>query len=186
MYRRLWVRIPALHTGWTFSHLFGVKIVMFLCRKDGNKQKEAGNGPLKNKSLIVSCSAEALFRLCSLKQVGRQTIIEATWAMNIWHDKIWAIILLPRRSSQFVPFLKKGRCRPLYVYFRYFLITISITQIVKSVDGLLGIWTWGRRMIGTDETTELWQPVWTLYTSVTRFGAFLLLGCKNEGLFLSG
>ena len=168
MYRRLWVRIPALHTGWTFSHLFGVKIVMFLCRKDGNKQKEAGNG------------------LCSLKQVGRQTIIEATWAMNIWHYKIWAIILLPRRSSQFVPFLKKGRCRPLYVYFRYFLITISITQIVKSVDGLLGIWTWGRRMIGTDETTELWQPVWTLYTSVTRFGEFLLLGCKNEGLFLSG
>ena len=74
MYRMLWVRIPALHTGWTFSHLFGVKIV----EKTKISKKEAGNGPLKNKSLIVSCSAEDLFRLCSLKQVGRQTIIEAT------------------------------------------------------------------------------------------------------------
>ena len=29
---------------------------------------------------------------------------------------------------------------------------------IKSVDGVLGIRTWGRRMVGADETTELWQP----------------------------
>ena len=41
-------------------------------------------------------------------------------------------------------FLKMGRFRPLF-YFRPFLITISI-QIEKSVDGVLGIRTRGRRM----------------------------------------
>ena len=50
-----------------------------------------------------------------------------------------------------------GQSRPLFVYFRPFLITILIMQIEKSIDGLLGIWTWGRRMVGADETTELWQ-----------------------------
>ena len=49
-----------------------------------------------------------------------------------------------------------GHSRPLSVYFRPFL-TISI-QIEKSVDGVLGIRTWGRRMVGADETTELWRP----------------------------
>ena len=51
-----------------------------------------------------------------------------------------------------------GQFRPLYVYFRYFLDTISIIQIEKSVDGVLGTRTRGRRMVGTDETTELWLP----------------------------
>ena len=37
-----------------------------------------------------------------------------------------------------------GQSRPLFVYFRSFLFTISI-QIVKSVDGVLGIRTRGRR-----------------------------------------
>ena len=46
-----------------------------------------------------------------------------------------------------------GQSRPLFVYFRSFLITISI-QIEKSVDGVIGIQTWGRRMVGADETTE--------------------------------
>ena len=49
-------------------------------------------------------------------------------------------------------FLKMGQSRPLFVIF---LVTISI-QIEKSVDGVLGIWTWGRRMVGADEITELW------------------------------
>ena len=45
-----------------------------------------------------------------------------------------------------------------FVYFRHFLITISIIQIEKRVDGVLGIWTRGRMMVGTDDTTELWRP----------------------------
>ena len=51
-----------------------------------------------------------------------------------------------------------GQSRPLFVYFRYFLDTISIIQIEKSIDGVLEIRTQGRRMVGPDETTELWRP----------------------------
>ena len=50
-----------------------------------------------------------------------------------------------------------GQSRPLFVYFRSFLITISI-QIEKNIDGVLVIRTQGRTMVGADETTELWQP----------------------------
>ena len=31
-------------------------------------------------------------------------------------------------------------------------------QIEKSIDGVHGIKTRGRRMVGTEETTELWRP----------------------------
>ena len=41
-----------------------------------------------------------------------------------------------------------GQSRPLFVYFCYFLDTISIIQIEKSVNGVLEIRTWGRRMVG--------------------------------------
>ena len=54
-------------------------------------------------------------------------------------------------------FKKMGQSRPLFVYFRSFLIIISI-QIEKSIDGVLGIRAQGRRMVGADETTELWGP----------------------------
>ena len=54
-------------------------------------------------------------------------------------------------------FLKMGLSRPLFVYFRHFLITILIIE--KSIDGVLGIQTRGRRMVGADETTELWRPL---------------------------
>ena len=51
-----------------------------------------------------------------------------------------------------------GHSRPLFVNFRYFLIIISINQIEKNLDGVLGIRTEGRRMVGADKTTELWRP----------------------------
>ena len=50
-----------------------------------------------------------------------------------------------------------GQSRPLFVYFHPFLITISILQIEKSVDGVLEIGARGRRMVGTDKTKELWR-----------------------------
>ena len=58
-----------------------------------------------------------------------------------------------------------GQSRPLFVYFCYFLDTISI-QIEKSVDGVLGIRTRGRRMVGADDTTELG---WPLYLNILSF-----------------
>ena len=57
------------------------------------------------------------------------------------------------RSDSF----KMGQSQPLFVYFRSFLITISI-QIEKSVDGVLGIRAQGQRMVGADKTMELWRP----------------------------
>ena len=49
-----------------------------------------------------------------------------------------------------------GQSRPLFVYFRHFLITISIIE--KSIDGVLGIRARARRMVRANETTELWRP----------------------------
>ena len=91
-----------------------------------------------------------------------------------------------------------GQSRPLFVYFRHFLDTISIIQIEKSIDGVLGIQTWGRRMVGADNTTELWRPPkWvfiTLHITKQRFFItntdFILLQMKlcmylrDRGLFL--
>ena len=54
-------------------------------------------------------------------------------------------------------FLKWANPGLFFVYFHSFLITISI-QIEKSIDGVLGIRTRGCRMVGADETTELWRP----------------------------
>ena len=56
-------------------------------------------------------------------------------------------------------YLKIGLSRPLFVYFCYFLDKISIIQIEKSVDGVLGNQTCDRMMVGADETTELWRPL---------------------------
>ena len=40
---------------------------------------------------------------------------------------------------KYVSFFKKmGQSRSLFAYFRYFLDTISIIQIKKSIDGVLG------------------------------------------------
>ena len=61
-------------------------------------------------------------------------------------------------GGQLAKFLKMGQSRPLFVYFRSLLITISIIQIEKGVEGVLGIRTWGRMMVGADKTTELWRP----------------------------
>ena len=63
-----------------------------------------------------------------------------------------------------------GQSRPLFLYFPPFLIAISIIQIEKSLDGVLGIWTRGRRIVGIDDTTELWRaPFADLFISDHRY-----------------
>ena len=47
----------------------------------------------------------------------------------------------------------------LFFYFRPFLITISLIKIEKSIRWCAGIQTLGHRMVGTDETLELWRLV---------------------------
>ena len=51
-----------------------------------------------------------------------------------------------------------GQSRPLFVYYRPFLITISIIQSEKSIDDVLGTRARGCKMVSADETTELWRP----------------------------
>ena len=75
-----------------------------------------------------------------------------------------------------------GQSWPLFVYFHSFLITISI-QIEKSTDGVLGIWTRGRRMVGPDETTQLWQP--PLSFSLPNCLSLSLFICLSPNLSLS-
>ena len=54
-------------------------------------------------------------------------------------------------------FFKNGPISASFCIFPlFFLITISIIE--KSIDGVLGNRTQGHRMVGTDETTELWRP----------------------------
>ena len=59
-------------------------------------------------------------------------------------------------SSTF--FKKTGQSRPLFCLFLFFSSYNFNNTNWKSIDGVLGIGTRGRRMVGTDETTELWRP----------------------------
>ena len=84
---------------------------------------------------------------------------------------------VPLRSllfSLFLSFIKKGQSRPLFVWFRPLLVTISIIQVEKSIDGVIGIWNWGRRMVDADETTELWQLLYSFLFIQYRLTHFSL------------
>ena len=70
-----------------------------------------------------------------------------------------------KNSWEFPPniFLKMGQSRPLFCLFSSFSHYNFNNTNWKSVDGVLGIWTRGRRMVGADETTELWRPPTSLF-----------------------
>ena len=55
-------------------------------------------------------------------------------------------------------FLKKGQSRPLFCLFSSFSHYNFSNTNRKSVVGVLGIRTRGRRRVGADETMELWWP----------------------------
>ena len=38
---------------------------------------------------------------------------------------------------------------------------------LKSVDGMLGTWTWGSKMEGADESNELWRNMHLYYETLT-------------------
>ena len=57
----------------------------------------------------------------------------------------------------FIYCLKNGTIPASFCLFSLFIDTISIIQIDKSIDRVLGIWTRGRRMVGADETMEVWR-----------------------------
>ena len=88
-------------------------------------------------------------------------------------------------------FLKMGQSRPLFVYFRYFLDAISIIQIEKSIDDVLGIRIRGRRMVGKEETTKLWRPpgIWKCCHACadrcTKFGIVMNTTVYHFGQYFS-
>ena len=96
---------------------------------------------------------------------------------------------LLHRNWSFLEFFQMCRSRPLFVYFCYFLNTISIIQIEKSIDGVLGIWTPGRRMVGADKTTELWRPPWSflefkLFIFYERIYLVILFCVRNSRMII--
>ena len=58
-----------------------------------------------------------------------------------------------------------GKSRPLFCLFSFFSRYIFKTNW-KSIDGVLGIRTQSRRMVGTDETTE--RVLWFVYFKVVK------------------
>ena len=73
-------------------------------------------------------------------------------------------------------FFLNGPISASFCLFLYFLVTISI-QIEKSIDGVLGIRTWGHRTVGADETMELWQPPLRTVTYLTNNHTKILVCC---------
>ena len=83
---------------------------------------------------------------------------------------------LPRFVSDWrfvVIFWEMGQSRPLFVLFLSFSRHNFKIQLQKSVDGVLGMWTWGQMMVGMDKTTELWRSVMlgsiSIYFSLIKF-----------------
>ena len=66
-------------------------------------------------------------------------------------------LIFKNKISLIIIFLNMGPSRPLFRSLSSFSHHKSITKW-KSVDGVLGIQTRGRRMLGADETTELRRP----------------------------
>ena len=99
-------------------------------------------------------------------------------------DQKWRPIVRPNMGRLVAPspfscvnvfFIKIGRSRPLFVHFGPFLITISIIQIEKSFDGVLGIRTHGHRMEDTDETIKVWRPPWMFGRTIFFYFHLVLL-----------
>ena len=75
---------------------------------------------------------------------------EAGKGLNVFLKRTWECSF----------FLKMGQSRPLFCLFLSFSCYNSNNTNWKIVDGVLGIWTGGRRMVVADKTTELWRPPW--------------------------
>ena len=60
--------------------------------------------------------------------------------------------------SRFISSFLIGQTQPLFNYFHSFhKYSTNLTINYKSIDGVLGTWTRGSRMVDADESTELWR-----------------------------
>ena len=74
----------------------------------------------------------------TLARVGRQVSTQVHWLGWVTNTGVASVVKMSTLTESFF-FKKMGQSRPLFVYFCYLLDTISIIQIEKSVDGVLGI-----------------------------------------------
>ena len=91
---RLWVRIQAPYTGWTFFTYICLKIVMFLCWKDENKQKRRRGWPFFN-TTRYQVAPQSIRRF---HFVAWKTWIVADFYFALWWQEISHVSA--RRGSQ--------------------------------------------------------------------------------------
>ena len=130
--------------------------------------------PTKSFIIIAMIYAQHILYLRSLFMSLYQTIFYSKAPFSLvysikyftWHFRILELSPVPVFEF-FCPsnLQQKSHCFFLnwpipasFCLFFSFLVTISIKQIEKSVDCVLGIQTRGRMMVGTNETMELWRP----------------------------
>ena len=71
---------------------------------------------------------------------------------GIWTHNLWKMSLLPLPPDQG----SRPQSCTLFSFFSHDKYSTNLTINDKSVDGMLGSWTWGGRMEGADKSTELW------------------------------
>ena len=73
-----------------------------------------------------------------------------------------------------------GQTRPLFVYFLFFSHDKYSTNTIndKSIDGVIGTRTQGGRMVGIDESIELWRHPSFIIIYGSSFEDCLCLDCR--------
>ena len=82
-----------------------------------------------------------------------------------WLDCLGSI---PVFCTNFILFLKNGPNPASFLFILFFShdkYSTNLTINDKSIDGVLGTRTRGGRMVGADESTELWRHPPTLFLS---------------------
>ena len=73
----------------------------------------------------------------------------------------WPCESVNHSTDTFLIFIIKWSNRGHFLFI-FILFSLQFQyKLNKSIDGVLGIQTQGRRMVGADETTELWRPLAT-------------------------
>ena len=129
-----------------FSHIFVVKIVMFVW-KDENKLKRGRGWPFFNSFSQI----ENLKLTLPIYSSVQESSAASSWCS--WSSS------LPSTSSPTSGSGHRWSC----VFFKKWaktgldLFIFRSLQMSNSIDGVLGIRTQGGRMVGEDESIELWR-----------------------------
>ena len=82
-------------------------------------------------------------------------------------------------SGDYYLFVKKWANPGLFLFIFVLFLQFQY-KLKKSVDGVLGIRTWGRWMVGADETTELWRPPYYLFVILPSLALALAKQIKQR------